>query len=136
MPATKQARLIIAKMVLIMIHHFNEILLNRKYKSHNANDVVIVLAAAVGVHENKPMTVAKIALYVSMPRTTVIRRVKFLAENDILVINSKKQILLSKQTDDSALKLLHDLNKPAILRAAKFVSKMDIKPVANHERQQ
>lgn len=134
MPVVKQSRLIIAKMVLSMIHHFNVSLLYNKGTAHNANDVVIVLGVAVGVHENKPMTAAKLALYISMPRPTVIRRVQLLVERNILVINSNKQIILSELTNINALNLLHTLNKPAILRAAKFVSKMDTLPIETTKR--
>lgn len=47
-------------------------------------DLLILLGAFVGYFEERPLTPAKIALYVGLPRQTVTRRVKRLVQKHLL----------------------------------------------------
>lgn len=135
MPKSKQSRLIIARLTLRLLQHYsNAILQNQNYGQH-AQDIVILLGAAIGTHENKPMTAAKLSEYVCVPRATTVRRVAGLVEAGLLVLDDKKQIYLSQLANERAEKTAPVLNSHAIMRTAAFLSNLDTNPIAPNDGQ-
>lgn len=135
MPATRQSRLMIAKLMLKLMQHYSSAVFDDPDYGKNAQDIIILLGVAVGHHEGKPMTAAKLANYVCVPRATVVRRVSVMAERDLLVLNGQKQILLSESANQKAAKAAPKLTKPAIVHTAVMLSKLDTDTLASGKRQ-
>lgn len=135
MPATKQSRLMIAKLVLKLMQHYSTAIFDDKHFGKHAQDIIILLGAAVGHHEGKPMTAAKLSEYVCVPRATVVRRVSIMAERELLIMNGRKQIFLTDKTDKKAAAAAPKLTKPAILHTAVMLSKLDTNTLAPGKRQ-
>lgn len=93
------------------------------------NDLIILLDVNMTEFENKPLTVAKIAQCIGMPRPTVARRVKLLINAGILKENESRQILRTSELIDRANKIMPQIKQSRILRNVSYVSKMDAEPV-------
>lgn len=131
MTATRQSRLMIAKLVLKLMQHYSAIIFLDQHFGKHAQDIVIMLGVSVGTHEGKPMTAAKLADFVCIPRATIVRRVKLLSDMGLLDLNHQKQISLSESLDQRAMKTAPVMNKSAILRTAAFLSKLDSEAIAS-----
>lgn len=131
MPNSKQSRLMIAKLTLKLMQHYSAALLDSEHYGKNAQDIIILLGVAVGVHENKPMTAAKLSEFVCIPRATIVRRVALMVDAGLLSMNERKQVSLSETTNNRATITAPVLNKSAIMRTAAFLSKLDNKPIAS-----
>ena len=131
MPSSKQSRLMIARLTLKLMQHYSTALLQNQHYGKNAQDIIILLGVAVGTHENKPMTAAKLSEFICIPRPTIVRRVAGLVDDGLLRLDERKLIYLSDIADKRASKAAPILNKTAILRTATFLSKLDNKPIAS-----
>lgn len=129
MPSSKQSRLMIAHLTLKLMQHYSTALLQDKQYGRNAQDIIILLGVAVGTHENKPMTAAKLSEFICIPRPTIVRRVAGLVDDGLLRLDTRKLIYLSEIADKRASKAAPILNKTAIIRTAAFLSKLDNKPI-------
>lgn len=130
MPNSKQSRLMIAHLTLKLMQHYSTALLQNQHYGKNAQDIIILLGVAVGTHEKKPMTAAKLAEFICIPRPTIVRRVAGLVDAGLLRLDTRKLIYLSEIADKRASKAAPILNKSAIMRTAAFLSKLDNKPIA------
>lgn len=135
MPTTRQSRLMIAKMMLRLMQHYSAAVFEDPHYGKNAQDIIIMLGVAVGHHEGKPMTAAKLSEYVCVPRATVIRRVSVMIKRELLVLNERKQVLLSEKADKKAANAAPRLTKPAIVHTAVMLSKLDTNTLASGKRQ-
>lgn len=131
MPGSKQSRLMIARLTLKLMQHYSTAILQDQHYGKNAQDIIILLGVAVGTHENKPMTAAKLSEFICIPRPTIVRRVAGLVDDGLLRLDERKLIYLSDIADKRASKAAPILNKTAILRTATFLSKLDNKPIAS-----
>jgi CRP-like cAMP-binding protein len=121
----------IARLTLKLMQHYSTALLQNQHYGKNAQDIIILLGVAVGTHENKPMTAAKLSEFICIPRPTIVRRVAGLVDDGLLRLDERKLIYLSDIADKRASKAAPILNKTAILRTATFLSKLDNKPIAS-----
>lgn len=95
-------------------------------------DVILACAVFVGQAERRPMTAAKLAGYVGIPRATVVRHLARMAELGMLRQDDRKRWAIPF---DSASKLAHmDATSDALAqhlrRAADELSKMDAQVIA------
>jgi hypothetical protein len=95
-------------------------------------DVILVCAVFIGQAERRPMTAAKLAAYVGIPRATVVRRLARMAELGMLRQDDRKRWAIPF---DSARRLAHlDATSDALTqhlrRAADELSKMDTRNIA------
>lgn len=96
----------------------------------SSGDVVLCCAVFIGQAEGRPMTPAKIAEYIGMPRPTVIRRLKALEERGLIEITGGKAICpLEKLNRPHLITTLDDVSR-RIHRASVCLSKMDSNPIA------
>ena len=100
-----------------------------------ANDILILLAVAIGHHEDKPMTAAKIAHYIGMARPTAIRRINIMVHEGVLHYTKSKQVCFSKELEQRAELIMPVLKQSRILRNVVYLSKMDTSHIAANENQ-
>lgn len=97
----------------------------------NAGDVLILFGVFIGHAENRPMTAAKLAIYVGIPRSTVARRLRHLQAAGLVVIHGDGTTSCNAELLN-APHVMADVDAAiaAVRRAAAELSKMDTNPVA------
>lgn len=135
MPHSEEIRFILAKRSLKVMEFVSTSAFEDIRFGRNIVDIIILLGADIGEYENKPMTVAKLAMFIGMPRSTVIRRVKKLVERDILQVNENNQIITTDAVKRRAEKIMPRIKRSSILRNVTFLSKMDAQPIAAKNRE-
>lgn len=99
-----------------------------------AGDVLLLVAIFVGQAERRPMTAAKLAEYVGIPRPTVVRRLRALQEAGLIHLDASGAAtcdiarLNTAAMDDATQQAIR-----AVHNAAAELSKMDAKGIADHE---
>jgi hypothetical protein len=124
-------RLIMAKMTLRILGLGSEAHMKSNRFGTSAVDVLLLFAVEVGHIEGRPMTASKLSDYSGIPRSTVIRKLREMAEDGSVEIRS----------DGTAMCVAERMNRPEALaafgRAMRLVhtaayelSILDIKTVA------
>lgn len=102
-PTHNEHRLILARYILESIKEISTAFFNDPQFGSNSDQVLLCAAIFVGQGERKPMTAAKLAEYVGIPRATVIRKVKLLQERGLIQECAEtKQLILTTPKLDSA----------------------------------
>lgn len=95
------------------------------FGSH-ADEVMLCSAVWIGHAEDRPMTAAKIAEYIGMPRATVVRKLEQLKARGILHTVAKgRWCIANNEIKRARFALLSAANKQHIHRAASKLSILD-----------
>ncbi len=90
----------------------------------NMIDAIIMRAAAIGRLENRPMSISSLSSYVHLPRQTVSRRVKRLADKGMLTIRREGNRAIVETTEKARRRSLKFANK-AIAETIEFVVQLN-----------
>ena len=74
----------------------SQTVLNSKRFGADATDAVLAAGLVVGTMERRPMTAAQLAAFCSIPRPSVVRRLKVLEKRGIVVMEDKRARLADK----------------------------------------
>lgn len=126
-----QQRLVISRLTMKLGRKLTAALLGAEETFDNVQDFVLVKAVFISQLEGRPLTAAKLAAYVGMPRPTVVRRMQALVDRGTVLRDDSGKFTVP---DDS-------MNRPeavaclnsaieAVKEAAAELSKMDAATVA------
>jgi hypothetical protein len=93
-----------------------------------ADDVMLCAAVWIGHAESRPMTAAKIAAYIGMPRPSVVRKLAGLQKRGIVQQGDKGQWRMVPRDEYASM---NDASKSHIHRAASNLSILDAQPIAD-----
>jgi len=74
----------VSRMVLDILRVVSEGYLGEPYSAIVLGDVLLCMAVDIGTTQGRPMTAAKLATYIGMPRATAIRRLKALEKRGLV----------------------------------------------------
>jgi CRP-like cAMP-binding protein len=95
-----------------------------------ADDVALIIGVFIGQAEGRPMTAAKLADYIGMPRPTVIRKLRALACRGLIEMDDGCVRLPVAALNDPRVLAACDAAVEAVQRAAADLSKTDTKPLS------
>jgi len=93
-------------------------------------DTLVLLAVRLGVSQNRPMSHSKIAQYMGLPRSSIIRRVKALEGAGQVYYSPDGHVLCTHEEDSPELVKLTKELEGLIHRAASTLSRVDTKGIA------
>jgi hypothetical protein len=118
-------RWVLARMVLDLHRNFAAHYLGSAGYGSVADDSLLLCAIFVGHYEKRPMTAAKLAGFVGLPRTTVGRKLKRLVACGLVeMVDNVACLAVGPLNAEPVLKAFHT-NKRVVLAAAAELSKMD-----------
>jgi hypothetical protein len=118
---------IVAELVIFIFKNAALDILKTKRYTSSADSIIVMCGIWIGQAEGKPMTAAKLAQFIGMPRATVIRKV-----NDLLKLGIVSEVgngLLMVRLDSAELVAIHkagiSANAKHIHSASRRLSKLD-----------
>ena len=120
----------ITKLIVWMVRHICIQYLDDERFGASSCDVVLCCAIIVGQAEGRPMTPGKLADYIGMPRSTVIRRLGVLTRRGLTEMVDGKAMLTAEKLNRPDFKASIDDATKRIHSASARLSKMDSNPIA------
>lgn len=91
----------------------------------DALDILLLLAVRLGSVQGKPLNPSKLALYLDLPRSSVIRRLKVLGGQGLVVYGDRSPITSARLPDSPELLRLTEMLEGWIHQASAALSKLD-----------
>lgn len=120
--ARRDDRLAIAHMLVEVAKSYHSIIYPEGNFAANIDGVFISACVFIGDAEHKPMSATKIAHYLGMPRTTVLRKLKDLEARDVIRRHGNVYLISPSRSDKPPVQ---SKVEKAVRRAAAALSKMD-----------
>lgn len=122
-----RARLIAARLLMNVVRCCARNFVRTEMYASHADEVMLCCAIFIGQLEQKPMTAAKLASYVGMPRATVVRKLEQLEKRQLVRRIAARRWIITRPIDKAGVENL------ALLRAAcRELSKMDNEAIDGH----
>jgi predicted transcriptional regulator len=123
-------RVVVFRLTLDLMRGVAESMRKVRKTRYKPGTCALVMAVAIGDLESRPMSAAKIAEYIGIPRTSVLRRLQGLERAGMIARNGDATFVLAHEevcdVGRDALKIIH--------RAALELSKMDDDAIAAKRR--
>lgn len=122
---------IVAKLVLDIFRTFSEEVFSTPKICRYSDELLLTCGIYVGQHEGRPMTAAKLANYMGMPRPTVVRKVRALEQAGIVSITGQRRhiIMSAHRRADGGAETLRRMDSMVLQAARELLSKMDTKRI-------
>lgn len=118
---------IVADLVIFIIQHAAWDILKTSLYTSSADSILVISGIWIGEAEGRPMTAAKLAQFIGMPRGTVARKVKALERRGCIAEVGRGKLVM--RLDHPGLKNIVDaniaLNAKHIHNASRRLSKLD-----------
>lgn len=126
---------IIARFLLDMMRSAARVVLSAHYGASLADEVMLCAAVYIGHHEGRPMSAAKLADYIGMPRPTVIRKLADLELRGLVKPDAARRWHIATDSPDVAAKVASviDVLLPLIHKTATSLSRLDGGAIAPRE---
>jgi DNA-binding transcriptional ArsR family regulator len=127
----ERAELAVGRFLIEAFRASAETIIATEWPASSCGDVLIGIAIWIAQKEGRPLTAAKLADYIGMPRPTVIRRLNELMAAGIVVRDEVGRWITGTQGgNDKKVQGVIDANLLRFHRTCEIVSKLDKKPVA------
>lgn len=129
---------VIARLLLDMTRIAAQLFLQEDKAASESDSVLLCAAVYVGQCEKRPMTAAKLADFIGMPRPTVLRKLGELRARGLVIANNKKQWCIASTSPKVAERITASIDAllPLVHSAAARLSKMDSARIAPKRRQE
>jgi DNA-binding transcriptional ArsR family regulator len=118
---TAATKVVVFRLTLDLLRGVAQTMRKHRRVQFKPGTSALIMAVAIGDFESRPMSAAKIAEYIGIPRTSVVRRLQALEDAGILARNCNSSFVLAHHdvcgTGRDAAQMIH--------RASRELSKMD-----------
>lgn len=127
-------RLVLARLTMLLGRKMTAAVLGTDEHFDTVQDMVLCKAVFIAQLEGRPLTAAKLAAWVGIPRTTVTRRMQALAERGTVVRDSEGRFTMPVERMNSPEHLARVQRAIAVVKdAAAELTEMDNVDVASAE---